>query len=179
MNPSESLAIGIPFTGELERFVPYPYWDVNGYAIGYGNHYYEDGSPVEAEDNPITKAEGDHLLAFTLNQVSSSVQSLLQVDVTDSMLAALTDLAYNWGVGNFQQSKLLGLINQGADQDRIIAQWQATATTSGGVSNSDLIRRRVLEAELAYSSSQMAGFPLIVGLIMLLVLLTSFRTRGK
>lgn len=169
MSVAGALSIAAPFTGQLEGFRANPYWDVNGYAIGYGNHYYEDGSPVELGDDPITPAQGLHLLNFTLSQVAAGVSNLLYIPVSDSMLAALTDLAYNWGIGNLGRSILLTLINSEASQDEIISQWQVTATTSGGQTNSDLISRRALEARLAYSNigSQEAGIPLLIIIILL------------
>ena len=35
------------FIAQNEAFRSTPYWDVNGWAIGYGNHYNLDGSPVQ------------------------------------------------------------------------------------------------------------------------------------
>ena len=46
MDANNAAALIAPFTASQETFSASPYWDVNGYAIGYGNHYYADGSAV-------------------------------------------------------------------------------------------------------------------------------------
>jgi hypothetical protein len=61
-----------------------------------------------------------------------------------------------------QKSKVLGLINAGASQGDIAAQWNITANTASGVYNSDLARRRLAEVQLAFS-----GSPDIFGLVLL------------
>lgn len=154
MDTSSAVAIAAPFTASFEGFRAHPYWDVNGYAIGYGNHYYSDGTPVGAYDEPIDQATGQWLLSFTLNQVASQVAAALSVPVSNNMLAALTDLGYNWGAGSVAGSILVRLINQGADPANIAAQWQVTAATSGGQPNSDLVDRRAREAQLAFSETE-------------------------
>jgi lysozyme len=152
MDLGNAVNIAVPFTAGREGFRANPYWDVNGYAIGYGNHYYEDGSPVTSDDGPITRERAQELLTYFVTQAAQTVASALSVDVPDSLLAGLTDLQYNWG--RVPQSQVLNLINSGAPPDQVTAQWQATATTSAGVTNLDLISRRAAEAQLAYSSGE-------------------------
>jgi lysozyme len=152
MDTSNAIAIAVPFTANEESFSAVPYWDVNGYAIGYGNHYYEDGTAVSADDDPIDQTRGLQLLQFFLSQVANQIAPMLQVPVTDYMLAALTDLGYNWGAGSVGNSVLLQLINQQAAPDQLAAQWKKTAITAGGVLNSDLVGRRARESDLALST---------------------------
>ena len=80
----------------------------------------------------------------TFNEISPCITATL----TDNQLAALLDLAYNWGAGNVCNSVLLQLINSGASSADIDAQWAKTATTSGGVNNSTLYNRRLSEDSL-------------------------------
>jgi GH24 family phage-related lysozyme (muramidase) len=154
---SNAVAIAAPFTAGQEGFRAAPYWDVNGYAIGYGNHYYEDGTAVGQDDDPITPARGLQIMSYTLAHVAGQIAPMLQVPVSDSTLAALTDLGYNWGVGNVGNSVLLQLINQGAPADQVATQWNKTALTSGGVLNSDLVARRAAESDLAQSGTDTLG----------------------
>jgi lysozyme len=153
MDTSNAIAIAVPFTANEESFSAVPYWDVNGYAIGYGNHYYEDGTAVSADDDPIDQTRGLQLLQFFLSQVAGQIAPMLRIPVTDNMLAALIDLGYNWGAGSVGNSVLLQLINQQAAQDQVTTQWNKTAITSGGQPNSDLVARRALESSLAFTDS--------------------------
>ena len=161
---SSAATIAAQLTAAEEGFSASPYFDVDGYAIGYGNHYYEDGTAVSADDDPITEARATQLMQFFLNQTAGEVLSLLTVPVSDNMLAALTDLAYNWGFGNLKKSVLLSFINQGAGQDTIQAQWKITAITAGGIQNSDLVTRRARESNLAFSSLPGAAAVLTAGI---------------
>lgn len=140
-----------PLTQDFEGYASNPYFDVNGYAIGFGNHFYSDGSSVEATDSAISESDAVDLLNYWLNDTANQVSGLVTVPISDNMLAALTDLAYNWGIGNFEKSVLLSLINQGASPSDIVAQWNKTAITAGGVPDQDLVKRRSQEANLATS----------------------------
>jgi lysozyme len=153
MDLQNAIQTAAPFTANFESFSSNPYFDVNGYAIGYGNHYYMDGSTVDSTDDPISQTDALNLLAFYLNQVGNTIQGFLTVDVSDNMLAALIDLGYNWGTAGVGGSQLLQLINQGADPATITAQWNKTAITSGGVLNQDLVNRRAKESALAFSGA--------------------------
>ena len=64
MNAQNAAAAIASFTAGNESFSANPYYDVNGYAIGYGNHYYSDGSTVESSDNPISQSDAFDLLVF-------------------------------------------------------------------------------------------------------------------
>lgn len=148
---ANAVSIVSPLTQSFEGYASSPYYDVNGYAIGFGNHFYSDGSTVEATDSPISEQDALDLLNYWLNDTANQVANLVTVPISDNMLAALTDLAYNWGIGDFKKSVLLQLINQGASSSDIVTQWNKTAITSDGVLNSDLVKRRRQEANLATS----------------------------
>jgi lysozyme len=151
MDTTNAVAIAVPFIANIEGFEPAPYMDAGSAAIGYGNHYYEDGSAVSMDDDPIDQPTAQALLTFYVSQVANTIAPMITMPVTDNMLAALTSLAYNWGTGNFGNSKLLQLINSGGTQAQIIAQWNITATTSQGVPDSGLVARRAAESNLAFS----------------------------
>jgi lysozyme len=179
MDPTNAIAIAVPFTANFEGFSSVPYLDAGSYAIGYGNHYYEDGSAVSADDDPIDQDRATQLLTFFISQVATELAPHVSGSLaTDNMLAALTDLGYNWGAGSVLQSKLLQLINAGSDPTTITAQWQQTAATSGGVYNSDLYNRRIAEAGLAFSGSSNLLVLLVAGLVLLGVILFSSRKKA-
>ena len=84
-------------------------WDNTGYAIGHGNHYYPDGSPVKAGDT-IDKAGADALTAANMPGYVSQAAGLVGVDnfnnLTPSQQAALTDITANYGVGRVPQATI-------------------------------------------------------------------------
>jgi len=89
-----------------------PYLDTRGVAtIGYGNTYYEDGTPVTIQDPAITQDRAQALLELTVQRFYDSVCKLVQVDATDNQLAALTSFAYNEGRSALANSSLLAAFN--------------------------------------------------------------------
>ncbi len=149
MDQSLALSTATSFIADEESFSANPYWDSNGYAIGYGNHYYEDGSAVSADDDPISEDDAMALLSFYVNQNMQAIIAQVTAPLNENQLAALTSLRYNCGTIT---NAVLNLINSGATAAAVAAQIQMTCTTSGGVSNADLIVRRQQEAAL-YTSA--------------------------
>jgi lysozyme len=145
MDLDSSLSTADTFIANAESFSSTPYWDVNGYAIGYGNHYYEDGSAVSADDDPIDETRGMQILSFYVDQNATAILAQVTAPLNENQLAALTSLRYNCGTIT---TTLLNLINSGADPSTVAAQIEITCTTSGGVSNPALIARRQAEAGL-------------------------------
>jgi GH24 family phage-related lysozyme (muramidase) len=158
MDISGSVAIAAPFTAGFETFSPSPYWDVNGYAIGYGNHYYEDGSAVGADDDPIDQPTALALMTFYLTQNANDLVPQLSVDQNDNQLAALIDIRYRCGTIT---TALLNLINSGADPGTISAQIEQTCITVNGVQDSGEMARALAEAGL-YQSSASAGSGMVI-----------------
>lgn len=145
MSTATATATAADFIAARESFSASPYWDVNGYAIGYGNHYYEDGSSVTGDDDPISQSRAYQLLQFYTGQNAAAIAAQLTVPQNSNQLAALTSIRYNCGTIT---TTLLNLINSGADPGTVADQIQVTCTTAGGIPNSDLAERRILEAEL-------------------------------
>src|ERR1700685_981974 len=113
-----ALAIAAPFTASQESFQALPYYDVNGYAIGYGNHYYSDGTAVDAGDPAISQSDAPYLMVFYLTQGGNTILSQITVPLANNQLAALMDAKYNEGSLG---SDLVNLINGGADPATIAA----------------------------------------------------------
>lgn len=121
------------------------YWDENGYAIGYGNHRYMDGSYVQNGDT-IAPDDALALLKFYVGQFyNEQVQPKITVDQNENQIAALISVSYNCGS---IPHNLRDTINSGAPADQIDAAFQSACVTSGGVYNSDLYKRRVRENTL-------------------------------
>jgi GH24 family phage-related lysozyme (muramidase) len=161
MDTASAIPIATDFIATQESFSGTAYFDVNGYAIGYGNHYYEDGSAV-SEGDTISEDDALSLLGFYVSQNMTAIVNQLTVDQNADQLAALTSIRYNCGTIT---TALLNLINSGADPGTIGSQIEITCTTSGGVSDPVLIARRQLEAALYQSTGMGAatGLLLIAG----------------
>lgn len=99
---------------ESEGFVAKPYVDANGkYSIGYGSQYYADGSAVKAGDT-ISQADALVLVKIKVNkEFLPSIQRNVKVPVTQGMVDALVDFAYNLGIGAFAKSSVLSELNSG------------------------------------------------------------------
>jgi lysozyme len=173
---ADAVNIVIPFTEGWEKFAPSPYLDGTSYAIGYGNHYYEDGTQVSADDDAIDQPRAEQLMTFFLNQSGEEVLNQVKVPLTDNQLAALTDFAYN--VGSITPT-LLALINSGADPATVGTQIEKSAITAGGVPNAGLVNRRAAEAGLYQSTG--TGFSgslilmLAAGLLLLFGITRKYR----
>jgi hypothetical protein len=83
MDANNAANIIAPYTAGKENFSGSPYYDVNGYAIGYGNHYYEDGSAVSADDDPISQQDAYNLMVYYLEQNAAAIISALTTDIQD------------------------------------------------------------------------------------------------
>ncbi|MDG3438966.1 lysozyme [Nitrospirillum amazonense] len=77
-------------------------------TIGYG-HTGPDVTPGMT----ITEAQAQELLLQDLATAGNGVSQAVTVALTDNQYAALTDFAFNLGIGALTQSTLLRLLNQG------------------------------------------------------------------
>lgn len=146
MNLENAISLAIPLVRNEEGFISKAKWDVNGYAIGYGNHYYKDGSAVKQGDT-ITKSAADDLQRFYVRQFANEIAPSIKADITDHQMAALISLSYNCGSG-VRNSELFKLINAKAPKDQIEAQYKKTCITAKGVYHAGLFDRRVRELKL-------------------------------
>ena len=89
------------------------YRDVGGVlTIGYGS----TGSHVHA-GLKITESQAEAMLVRDLQRFEKAVDLAVKVDLTDNQFAALVSLAFNIGVGAFQGSTLLKVLNAGRYDD--------------------------------------------------------------
>lgn len=93
-----------------------------------------------------TEAQGDAMVRKELNVYEDAIERLVKVPMTSNEFSALTVLVYNIGVGAFERSTLLKMINQGK-RDQIPAQWLRW-NKAGGKTIKGLERRRKAELVL-------------------------------
>lgn len=120
----------------------------NKETIGYGNTFYEDGSPVKMGDI-ITKERADLLFELIANSFAERVRKEVKTILTDNQFSALVSLAYNIGIGNLQKSTLLRKVNFNPNDPSIRAEFMRW-NRAGGKVLAGLTRRREAEAKLYF-----------------------------
>lgn len=120
----------------------------NKETIGYGNTFYEDGTPVKMGDT-ITKERADSLFTLISDSFAAKVKPLINSDITENQFAALVSFAYNCGIANLKSSTLLRKVNANPNDPTIAAEF-AKWNKAGGKVLAGLTRRRKAEAELYF-----------------------------
>lgn len=138
----------------IKRFEGYsdrPYKCPAGIStIGYGNTYYPNGTKVKITDKQITKEYANEILAHTADEFAADVLKLVKSKISVNQLNALTSFAYNVGVGNFQKSTLLKLVNINPNDGNIAKEflkWNKAA----GKELKGLTNRRIAESALYFT----------------------------
>lgn len=129
-----------------EGFQKVAYWDVNGWAIGYGNHYYSNGSAVQQYDT-ITKERAESEFLKVLSSTGKSVMKLVKVPLSDNQFTALVMYTYNRGIGSFGGSTLMKMVNKNPNDSSIPNQFVKEWGTNQEYKKF-LIERRAKEAEI-------------------------------
>lgn len=146
---AKSLEIASTLCRKFEGFSSKPYICPAGYpTIGYGTVYKLDGQKVTMNDQPISKETAEEWLLNELknNYMAGVLRASPNLITNPNALAAMTDFAYNLGVGRYRGSTLRRKIN---DQN-----WNAAKTElakwirGGGKVLPGLIKRRAEEARL-------------------------------
>jgi lysozyme len=132
-----------PFEGlRLSPYIcPAGYW-----TIGYGTVFKPDGSQVTKDDPPITKETAESWLAQELrtNYLPGVLRASPTLISNPRALGALTDFAYNLGVGRYRASTLKKRVDA---QDWAGAKEQlALWVYGGGKVLPGLVRRRQAES---------------------------------
>lgn len=120
----------------------------NKETIGYGNTFYEDGSPVKIGDT-ITQERAESLFVMISDSFAAKVKPLITSAVTENQFGALVSFAYNCGIANLKSSTLLRKVNANPNDPTIrneFAKWNK----AGGKVLAGLIRRRKAEADLYF-----------------------------
>ena len=117
-------------------------------TIGYGNTFYEDGTPVKPGDK-ITKERAESLFELIAAEFEAKVRPLIKANLTENQYSALVSFAYNAGIGNLQKSTLLRKVNANSNDPSIRAEFMKWNKAGGKVLNG-LTRRRQAEADLYF-----------------------------
>lgn len=110
------------------------------WTIGYGH------TRTVAANMQITPAQAEVLLREDLQIVERAISRLVQVKLSENQFSALVCFAFNVGIGNFERSTLLRLLNRGW-YDQVPAQLMRW-NRAGGEVYGGLARRRAAEAKL-------------------------------
>ena len=94
----------------------------------------------------VTQAQADQLLDEDLQLYERAVSRLVSVPLNDNQFSALVCFAFNVGIGNFESSTLLKLLNRGW-YEQVPAQLMRWNRANGEVFGG-LARRRAAEARL-------------------------------
>ncbi len=134
-------AAGLSFTEKEESCALVAYQDPRGiWTIGYGHT-----GPEVVQGLTITQQQANDYLSQDIQTSSDAVNRLVAVKITQGEFDALVDFVYNVGVGAFENSTLLRMLNAGdfagaADQ---LLRWDY----AGRVVLAGLLNRRILERQ--------------------------------
>lgn len=117
-------------------------------TIGYGNTFYEDGTPVKPGDK-ITKERAESLFELIAAEFEAKVRMIVKVPLTENQFSALVSFAYNVGLTNLQKSNLLRMVRANPNNPAIRAEFMKWNKAGGKVLNG-LTRRRQAEADLYF-----------------------------
>jgi len=146
MTPSNNIVGHLKYFEQL-RLVAYLPTPNDRWTIGYGNTFYEDGSPVRPGDK-ITKERAEELFTNILCDFSEKVNRLVKSEISQDQFDALVSFAYNVGIEAFRGSTLLKTVNsRPRDYKNIVSQFMRWDKQSGAVVQG-LVRRRVSEANI-------------------------------
>ena len=143
---------GLELRKEMEGVILHPYKDSTGKpTIGIGSTFYEDGSPVTMDDDPITLDRAYQLLQyFDSKFILPTLENNVTVDLNQNQVDALADFIYNEGKGAFLGSHLLEAINSGAGEDVVRAEFAKWVYVDHEVSDWQ-VKRRKRESDLYFS----------------------------
>ncbi|WP_063803304.1 lysozyme [Burkholderia ubonensis] len=124
----------------LEAY-PDPMYGWRRATVGYGAT-----GPSIVQGTVWTQEQADADLQYRMNGIGAHLDTLVAIPVGDEQKAALCDLAYNIGLGAFENSTLLAMLNVGHIQgaaDQFLV-WNK----SNGIVLEGLVKRRDAERAL-------------------------------
>jgi lysozyme len=124
--------------------------DKKFFTIGYGNTFYENGTPVRQGDK-ITQDRANSLFVFVANKFADEIKKLIKTNLSENQFSALVCFAYNVGTGNLAKSTLLKKVNANPN-DATIANEFLRWNKAGGKELLGLTRRRTAESKLYFTS---------------------------
>lgn len=139
----------------FEGFREEAYPDAGGWAIGYGNQTYPNGTPVKKGDR-VTRENAELMLQHTVSGIHQVIDESVNVELTPNQKAALTSFAYNVGTGGLRSSTLLRKLNNG-DIEGAANEFSRWNKSQGKV-HEGLTKRRNQERSVFLGGEQ-AGLP--------------------
>jgi GH24 family phage-related lysozyme (muramidase) len=146
---------GVDFIKGWEGFRASLYNDPVGHCtVGYGTLVHTGNCDGRSAEQPYTggvsEAKATELLSAKAAQFQQAVNQKVTVALNQNQNDALVSFVYNVGEGNFQQSTLLRLLNQGnyAAVPVELKKWTKGRQNGQLVDLPGLVRRRAAEAEL-------------------------------
>jgi len=124
------------------------------WTIGWGNTFYEDGSPVKKGD-VITQERADALFLNIVEDFAKGVRQAIQQPISSNKFSSLVSFAYNVGLEAFRRSTLLRMVNSNPTDPAIRDQFMRW-NRAGGKVLAGLTRRRRAEADLYFLSEESA-----------------------
>jgi lysozyme len=118
------------------------------WTIGFGNTFYEDGSPV-LPGHAITQEKAEDMFELIANEFAAKVAKLVTSNVTDNQFGSLVSFSYNCGVVNLQKSTLLKKVNANHNDPSIRSEFLKW-NKAGGKVLAGLTRRREAESNLYF-----------------------------
>jgi lysozyme len=146
---NQALTLAADLCRFFEGFSSKPYICPAGYpTIGYGTVYKPDGTKVTMQDEPISKElANDWLMGELQNNYMTGVLKASPILIANErLLAAITDFAYNLGVGRYRASTLKRRVdsNDLLGVETELRKW----TKGGGKTLPGLVKRRQAEIYL-------------------------------
>jgi lysozyme len=156
---SSTMAIGAKAEELIKRFEAD---DINKYldayidpvgipTIGYGSTYNYDAKRKVMLGDSITQQKAVEWLRKETKSIVPKIKALVKVPINQNQLDSLTSFVYNVGIGAFQSSTLLRLLNSGAPKTEVAVQfdrWNKGTVNGEKVVLPGLIRRRNEEKAL-------------------------------
>jgi len=148
MNWGHATELVTPIIHTFEGFSSKPYLCPRGIpTVGFGATYYANRKKVTLFDPPISRADADQLLSTMISRdFMPGVLAVCPGIDNDYRLAAITDFAFNLGLGRLKTSTLRRLVNAG-DWDLVRAELMKWVNAGGKVYKG-LVKRRTLESML-------------------------------
>jgi lysozyme len=149
MGQNQALILAADLCRFFEGFSSKPYICPAGYpTIGYGTVYKPDGSKVTMRDQPISRELANQWLMRELqhNYMAGVLKASPILIANERLLAAITDFAYNLGVGRYRASTLKRRVdsNDLLGVETELRKW----IRGGGKVLPGLVKRRQAEIDL-------------------------------
>lgn len=133
----------VDFTASYEGFSSTPYWDVDGWAVGFGQNY---GSYYPGN---VTYQQALNILRNSLSICMREVEALTRgCNLNQNQINALTDFVYNLGINSLKNSQLLVDIRNGNTNPTTITQDFQAWSYADGSFLVGLYYRRTAEAQM-------------------------------